>query len=113
MTNPNYIQKLSLETIADVLTFVPGLERTKIITRLYDGSRHVQTIGITAPYANVEIFAYQETISLLNAAEAQAELLRLVYKETAYFGYIEAPISWNAAIKGMAYTASIKFLIEG
>lgn len=111
--NPNYIENLSESKLADVLTFVHRLEQTKIISRLYDGSRHIQSIGAPARYADVEIFAYKATLDAMNLAEAQAELLKLTYCGDVYLGYIEAPIDWDPIIKGYAYKGKIKFLIEG
>ena len=113
MINNNIVTDLNGNKIADVLTFIQGLDQTKIISRLYDGSVQIQTVGTPISYADVEIFVYSDTMDDVNTAEVQANLLRISYKDIIYSGYIESPVDWEPIIKGNSYRGKIKFLIAG
>jgi hypothetical protein len=108
----NILTDITNNKLGDVLTFVPNLESNKIINRLYDGSYQIQTIGSAGKYATVELFIYRATMDAINLAESRSDLLRVVYNEQTYLGYISEPIQWSPIIKGSAYQGTMKFLIE-
>lgn len=109
----NVLKDVNNKRLADVLTFVPGLEQNKVINRLYNGSYQIQTIGNPASYFDVEIFIYRTEMDLINLAEARAEVLLVSYNGLTYVGCIEAPVQWDPVIKGESYKGKIKFLIVG
>ena len=53
------------DELAKVLNFTPALERTKILTRLYDGSYLAQTVGFPSPRPTANIVA--ESMTALEA----------------------------------------------
>jgi hypothetical protein len=98
--------------LADVLNFTPAKERTKIVTKLYDGSYNVQTVGDPTDYADATICV--ESMSALravNESEASCVLLTLRYRDVDYYGYICDEPKWKPVLQGSVYTASIKFLV--
>lgn len=105
--------KLSLEgaILAQILTYVPGIEQNKVITKALDGSFYIQTIGTGNPYADISIFASRLQMEAINQAEADGVYLTAVYREKTVMGYIEAAPTWEAEEPGEWYTASIKLLI--
>lgn len=98
--------------IAQVLNFTPALERTKIETRLYDGSYNVQTIGAVGfkPTATLLVDS-MDKLRAVNAAEAECAVLTLRYRDTDYVGYISGQPSWSPVIRGSVYTAAVKFMV--
>lgn len=98
--------------LAEVLNFTPAMERTKIMTRLYDGSYNVQTVGDPANYAEATILVdSMSRLRAVNEAEALCALLTLRYMDVDYYGYIDAAPGWKPVVRGSVYTASIKFLV--
>ena len=105
--------KLSLEgvVLAQILTYLPGIEQNKVITKALDGSFYIQTIGTGNPYADISIFASRLQMEAINQAEADGVYLTAVYREKTVMGYIEAKPEWDAAEPGEWYTTTIKLLI--
>lgn len=108
--------KLSTDSgveLAKVLNFIPALERTKIITKLYGGSYLAQTVGDPAsrPTANIVVES-MEALKAVNLAEATCELLRLTYNGTVFTGYIVSAPKWTPIIRGRVYSASIQLAVE-
>lgn len=98
--------------LAEVQNFTPAKERTKIVTKLYDGSYNVQTVGDPTDYAEATICVTSlSDLRAVNEAEALCALLTLRYRDVDYYGYIEAAPSWKPVLRGSVYTASIKFLV--
>ena len=56
--------------LAQVLSFLPGIEQTKVTTKALDGSVYIQTIGEGTKYAEVTIFATRAEMKPVNLAEA-------------------------------------------
>lgn len=106
--------KLSRDSvaIAQVLTFLPSLDQTKVVSKALDGTVYIQTIGDPIKHAAVTILATREEMAPVNQAEADGAVLSAVYRETRYAGYIEAAPEWQPVIPGEWYTADIKFLIQ-
>lgn len=95
-----------------VLNYTPGLERVKIVTRLYDGSYNVQTVGVANETAVATVLVTDmSALRAVNLAEASGELLTLKYRDTDYTGYLDAKPSWKPIIAGSVYTASLRFLV--
>lgn len=105
--------KLSLNsvTLAQVLTFLPGIDQTKVVSKALDGSVYIQTIGTGVKYANITIFATRDEMPAVNEAEAEGALVSIVYREVQYLGYIEEAPDWTEKIPGESYTATFKLLI--
>lgn len=97
--------------LAQVLSFVPGIEQSKIVSKALDGTVHIQTIGAGTKYANISIFSSREEMDLVNKAEADGAFVSAVYREKKYSGYIQSAPSWEAVSRGEWYTATIKLLI--
>lgn len=97
--------------LAQVLSFVPGIEQSKIVSKALDGTVHIQTIGEGTKYASVSIFSSREEMNLINKAEADGAFVTVVYRDKKCSGYIESAPSWNTVVPGEWYSASIKFLI--
>ena len=106
--------KLSLNsvTLAQVLTFLPGIDQTKVVSKALDGSIYIQTIGTGCKYSNVTIFATRSEMTAVNEAEADGALVSVVYRDVQYLGYIEAAPEWSEKEAGEYYTAIFKLLIE-
>ena len=98
-------------TIAQILTFVPGIEQSKIVSKALDGTIHIQTIGSGTKYAAVSIACTRIEMGLVNKAEADGALVVAVYRNKKYSGYIEAAPSWTAVKPGEWYTGTFKLLI--
>ena len=98
--------------MAQVLTFVPGLDQTNILSKALDGTVYIQTIGSANPYAEIEILCNAAQMRLVNSAEADGAVINAEYREVRYFGYIEEPPTWNAVMPGEWYKTSIKLLIQ-
>ena len=105
--------KLSLEgaVLAQILSYIPGIEQTKVISKALDGSVYMQTIGTGNPYADITILSTRTEMEAVNQAEADGLYLTAVYREKVVMGYIEARPEWDAAEPGEWYTTSIKLLI--
>ena len=98
--------------LAKVLNFTPALDRTKILSKLYDGSYLVQTVGDPAkrPAATL-LVENMAQLRAVNEAEAPSAVLRLTYSGTVYIGCIVAAPKWTAVIRGRVYTAPIEFVV--
>lgn len=105
-----YLQKNGVK-IAGILSFLPATEGNKIVSRLYDGTYHVQTIGTPAECADINIVVTsQDMLRVVNAAEAAGDILIAHYKGVDYAGYIENRVSWQHIARGQVYTGSLRFL---
>ncbi len=100
------------EALCQILTFTPALEPNKIISKALDGTLYVQTVGKPAQKATVELFALREEMDAVNLAAVEGALLQLTYRDTEWYGYIEAGPDWEIGVAGMAYTATVTFLKE-
>lgn len=106
--------KLSRDSVAmaQILTFLPGVEQVKVVSKAIDGTVHIQTIGTGVKHASVSILANREELALVNAAEADGAVVAAVYRGVRYLGYIESAPEWETKEAGAWYTADIKLLIE-
>jgi len=107
------LQTTSGDRLAGVMTYIPALDRTKVMHRLYDGSYMTQTVGRAAEYADVTLEATAEMMDEINEAEARGDLLAIVYKDATRYGYIEDNVKWQAIVPGAVYEGQMRFLIEG
>lgn len=98
--------------IAQILTFVLGIDQTKVVSKSLDGAIYIQTIGQGVRYANVSIFSSRQEMAAVNSAEADGAVVSCVYRDRRYLGYIEAAPEWETVLPGEWYQASIKLLIE-
>lgn len=98
--------------LGQVLTFIPGLDQTKVVSKALDGTTYIQTIGTANPYSEIEILCDASQMRLVNAAEADGAVISAEYRGVRYFGYIEEPPTWNAVMPGEWYKTSIKLLIQ-
>lgn len=106
--------KLSRDSVAlaQILSFVPSVEQTQVLSKALDGSVYIQTIGSMLKFANVSIFANNEEIKLIDKAAADGALISCVYKDTQYLGYMEDIPDWSTLQAGVWYHSNIKLLIE-
>lgn len=101
------------EVVAQVLTFLPKYETTKIVNQLYDGSYQIQNVGYTRKKAEVTILVEsRKAQESMEMAAATAALITLRYRDKIYRGYISESISWSAEIPGQYYSGSFTFLID-
>ena len=98
--------------IAQILTFVPGIDQEKVVSKALNGSIYIQTIGDGVKYASASILANREEMDSVNWAEADGAAVSAVYRGKRYLGYIEESPEWSAIIPGEWYRANIKILIE-
>ena len=105
--------KLSIDgtVLAQILTYIPGIDQVKVTSKALDGSVYIQTIGTGGKYANIKIFASRLQMEAINQAEADGVYLTAVYREKTVMGYIEAPPEWDAEEPGEWYSSTIKLLI--
>lgn len=99
-------------TLAQVLSFLPGINQTKVISKALDGSIYIQTIGTGTKQASVTIFATREEMPAVNSAEADGALVSLVYRNIQYLGYIEEAPEWSVIIPGEGYASTFTLLID-
>lgn len=98
--------------LARVLNFGLKLERTKIVSRLYNGAYHVQTVGNAAQYADVTIYVDSPLKrDAVTEAEAQANLLTIEYRDETYSGYIQDVVVWTPVRTGKSYTGTLRFIL--
>lgn len=101
------------EPVAQVLTFLPNYETTKIVNQLYDGTYQIQNVGYMRKKADVTIFV-ESLVALekMETAAATSALITIRYREKTYKGYISEKINWSAAIPGQYYSGSFTLLID-
>lgn len=100
------------EVIGQVLSFVKGLEQTKVTSKALDGTVYIQTIGQPTPNATVSVFSSLEEMELVNLAEADGSPIKVTYRGVTYIGYIESKPSWQTVYPGKWYSTEINLLIE-
>lgn len=98
--------------LGQVLTFVKGLNQTKITSKALDGTVYIQTIGASTPKATVSVFSSREEKDALDEAEASGAKIQVTYRGVAYLGYIESAPQWQTIHPGKWYNADITLLIE-
>ena len=106
--------KLSLDgvNIAQVMNFTAATERTKVLTRLYNGEYLAQTIGQTTQRPSITIRVdSQAELEAVNEAEATCAVLTLTYKDKIYTGYIVDKPSWSPMIRGKVYKTTVEFAV--
>lgn len=99
-------------SLAQILTFVPKIEGTKIVSKALDGSVYIQTVGDGTKIATVTIFASRDEIPAVNSADAEGAAVVVYYRDTAYIGYMDELSDWSEKIAGEYYTNTFKLLIE-
>lgn len=99
-------------TLGQVLSFVEGLNQTKVTSRALDGTVYIQTVGSPTHIAKVSVFSSREEKNLLDSAEASGALVQVTYRGTVYFGYIESALQWQTIHPGKWYNAEMNLLIE-
>lgn len=98
--------------LAEVLNFTPASDRTKIETRLYNGTYQVQTIGAINLKPKITVLVRTiEQLEAVNEAEASCELLTLTYLNRTYTGYLSGQPSWEPALRGSHYVAQMDFMV--
>lgn len=110
---PYKLKTSSGAVVCSVLGFDKALEANKILSKLLDGSYHIQTVGTPAQYANIRIYA--ETLAQRDAADlaaAECAILIAQWKGTSYAGYIDGSIDWTPFVTGKSATGTCRFLIE-
>ena len=98
--------------LGQVLTFVKGLNQTKITSKALDGTVYIQTVGAPTRNAKVSVFSSREEKDLLDAAEASGARIQVTYRGVTYLGYIESSLQWQATHPGKWYNAEMNLLIE-
>ena len=98
--------------LGQVLSFVGGLEAVKVTSKALDGTVYIQTIGNPTKTAKVSVFSSREEKDMLDSAEATGALLKVTYRDIAYYGYIESRLQWQAVYPGQWYNAEMTLLIE-
>lgn len=103
--------KQSGATIARVLSCAADMDATKIVSKLYNGSWHVQTVGAARGVLSLQLYvdsrAARDTV---NAAAAQAAVLTVAYRDSTYTGIIEGAVAWSPFVGGKSYTGTCKLL---
>jgi len=100
-----------------VVSNIEKLEQFKIVSRLYNGSYSVQTVGDKARYNRVRVYATLLQKYALDDIEADAEEITLTYKdfdcnEETYVGVIRNPINWSPFKSGVSYYGEFDLLIK-
>ena len=52
--------KRSTTTLAQILTCLPGIDQTKIVSKALDGTIYIQTIGSGSKFADISIFVTKD-----------------------------------------------------
>lgn len=100
------------QEIAQILSFVKGIEQRKILSKALDGTIYIQTIGLGTANAQISLFLTREQIDLLNLAEADGAAVKAVYRDKYYIGYISEAPKYNAVYPGQYYSTDITLLYE-
>jgi len=111
MSRTRLLNELNEDLVLHVLSFMLNVEQIKIISRLYDGSNHIQTVGRPSRSAVVTVRATEVQKDILNLKEANAELLTLLRQDITYLGKVKEPISWRESIPRKVYEGTFTFLI--
>ena len=98
--------------LGQVLTFMKGLDQTKITSKALDGTVYIQTVGASTPKAKVSVFSSREEKDALNLAEASGAKIQVTYRGVTYLGYIESALQWQAIHPGKWYNAEMTLFIE-
>ena len=98
--------------LAQIQSFVAGIEQEKLALKSLSGAIYIQTIGSGVKYAMVDVLVTRAEMALVNKAEADGAVISCTYRGRKYVGYIEAAISWSAVMAGEWYTGNFKLLIE-
>jgi hypothetical protein len=88
-------------------------EQYKIVSRLYSGSYAVQTVGDTARYNRVRVFATLSQKEVMDDLEVDAEEISVFWNNTSYVGIIREPISWSVFHAGVSYYGEFDLLVKG
>lgn len=100
------------DLVLHVLDFMLNVEQVKIISTLYDGSSHIQTVGRPTKSAEISVRATQVQKDILNLKEASAELLVLFREGITYKGIIKEAIKWKENVPRRVYEGAFTFLIN-
>lgn len=111
MRRTRLVNEFNEDLVLNVLNFMLNIEQVKIISKLYDGSNHIQTIGRPSKSAAVTVRATEVQKDILNLKEASAEPLILLRQGITYRGMIKEPVSWEESIPRKVYSGSFAFLI--
>jgi hypothetical protein len=103
---------VSRTAAAVINSFMLRSEGTKIISRLYDGTYHVQSIGTPAEYADMQITVDSlDGLRSLDQAAARADLLVACYRDVDYVGAVRGDIRWTPVIRGRVYQGACQFVL--
>lgn len=112
MSRTRMVNEAMEDLVLHVLSFMLNVGQTKIVSTLYDGSNHIQTVGRPSRSAVVAVQATEVQKDTLNLKEASAELLTIFRQGIAYKGMIKESISWKESIPRGVYEGSFTFIIN-
>jgi hypothetical protein len=112
MSKTRLVNESMEDLVIYILSFMLNLEQIKIISRLYDGSNHIQTVGRPSQSAEISVRATETQKDILNLKEASAELLILFRQGITYKGIIKEQIKWKESVPRSVYEGSFAFLIN-
>lgn len=87
-------------------------EQYKIVSRLYNGSYAMQTVGESAKYNKVRVHATLSQKMVMDDLEVDAEEINVLWNGESYTGVIREPISWSIFHAGVSYTGEFDLLIK-
>lgn len=102
------------EPVAQVLSFVSGIDQSQIIVKALDGTIYTQNIGTGNAFANITIFCTRDEKHKIDEAAAAGSYMKVVYRTNpdTWYGFLEGMPQWKTEYPGVYYSAEVKFLID-
>ena len=111
---PDYeLQNADGQRLCEIFAASERLERTKIATKLYDGSYLMQTVGQSTRILDLQIRAWtREEQQAVNEAEAANEALVAVMDDVSVAGFLLDAPDWSAVVnRAGIFEASVRFVV--
>ena len=91
---------------------VPGYQSHKVRRQLLDGSWHMQVIGTGGRTLSLVIFSGREGKGVLDAAENEGDLIKVVVLNKTWEGFISEKIFWQETSLDY-YRGEVLILVTG
>lgn len=98
--------------LATIQSFIPGKDGNVVMTKLYDGSYNVQTVGDAADTAAITMWCRgYGAFNAINNAHAFGAVLIARWRGIEYSGYLKAAPNWKAEVAGEVWSAKVTMLV--
>ena len=106
------LQTAGGDRLCEIVSESERLERTKVASKLYDGSYLVQTVGNPTRIKDLRIRAWSRTEqAAVNAAEAENATLTAKLADELTEGFILDAPDWSIVANIGIFEADVKFVV--